>query len=95
MIIFAIGMSLLFLVIGLGLAKAKSFPRAGGWMVKVHKASSVVLALGGVYFLLRGFGAFQLRLARRIAESRRAPFSGLTFGARGPRRWCGRRFLRG
>jgi thiol:disulfide interchange protein len=55
MFFFAVGLSFLFLVLGLGLAKVSKMPRAGLWMRKVHKASSVILALGGLYFILRGF----------------------------------------
>jgi cytochrome c-type biogenesis protein len=56
MFFFAVGLSTLMLVLGLGLAKAKTLPRSGLWMVKVQKASSALLALGGVYFILRGIG---------------------------------------
>jgi thiol:disulfide interchange protein len=51
---FALGLSILFLIIGLGLAKTSSLPRAGAWMTKIHKASSVLLAVGGIYFLSKG-----------------------------------------
>ena len=52
---FALGLSILFLVVGLGLAKTSSLPRAGKWMIGVHKGSSVLLAVGGIYFLFKGF----------------------------------------
>lgn len=54
MFFFSLGLVSLFLVLGLGFAKASSMPRAGKWMTKVHKASALLLALGGVYFALKG-----------------------------------------
>lgn len=56
MFIFATGLSFLFLLLGLGLAKASAFPRAGNWMRWVHKGSSALLAMGGIYFMFRGAG---------------------------------------
>lgn len=55
MFLFSVGLSSLFLVVGLGLAKASSLPKAGRWMRGVHKISSVLLILGGGYFVLSGF----------------------------------------
>lgn len=55
MLSFALGLSILFLVIGLGLAKTSSLPRAGLWMTRIHKGSSFLLAIGGLYFLSKGF----------------------------------------
>lgn len=56
MLNFAIGLSFLFLLLGMGIAKARSLPKAGGWMKLVHRLSSVLLALGGAYYVARGFG---------------------------------------
>lgn len=56
MFAFAVGLSFLFLLLGLGLTKASRLPRAGAWMKGVHKGSSVLLGLGGIYFMARGFG---------------------------------------
>ncbi len=48
---YGLGFSLVFVLIGLGLARLKSLPRAGAWMVGFHRASSVVLLIAGGYFL--------------------------------------------
>ncbi len=56
MFAFAVGLSFLFLLLGLGFAKASSMPRAGGWMKRVHQGSALLLALGGIYSIARGFG---------------------------------------
>lgn len=55
MFLYALGLSSLFLLLGLGLTKAKTMPKAGIWMKKIHKFSSVLLAFGGLYFLAKGF----------------------------------------
>jgi len=55
MFFFAVGLSFLFLILGLGLARVSQMPRAGAWMRKVNTASSLILACGGIYFILRGF----------------------------------------
>lgn len=56
MLAFAVGLSFLFLVIGMGFARATALPRAGLWMKRVHQASALLLALGGFYSIARGFG---------------------------------------
>jgi cytochrome c biogenesis protein CcdA len=56
MFFFATGLSFLFLLLGLGLAKASALPKAGNWMRWVHKGSSVLLAFGGIYFMFKGAG---------------------------------------
>jgi len=58
MFFFAVGLSSLFLVLGLGLTKAKALPKAGLWMTKVHRASSILLALGGLYFIVKGLRSY-------------------------------------
>ncbi len=52
---FAVGLSFLFIVVGLGLSR---LPRAGQWMHYVQKTSGVLLILAGVNYLLKGFGVF-------------------------------------
>ncbi len=54
MFFFALGLSFLFLVVGLGLTRLRNLPRAGSWMTFIHKLSSLILALGGVYFIYKG-----------------------------------------
>ncbi len=56
MFAFAVGLSFLFLLLGMGLAKASKLPKAGGWMKRVHQGSALLLALGGIYSISRGFG---------------------------------------
>lgn len=56
MFAFAVGLSFLFLLLGMGFARASDLPRAGGWMRRVHQGSAILLAIGGVYSLARGFG---------------------------------------
>ena len=57
MFFYALGATLIFLVLGLGIVSAKKLPRSGQWMSKVHKASTVLILLAGVYFLYRAFTA--------------------------------------
>ncbi|MCO5142850.1 MAG: sulfite exporter TauE/SafE family protein [Oligoflexia bacterium] len=54
MFLYAVGLSSLFLLIGLGLAKLTNLPRAGVWLKKVHFVSSLLLVLGGLYFIIKG-----------------------------------------
>lgn len=54
MLAFSSGLSLLFLVIGLGLAQGRKFPRAGHWMRKVHGVSSLALCAFGIFYFVRG-----------------------------------------
>ena len=53
MFFYALGTTLIFLVLGLGIVSAKKLPRSGPWMTKIHKASAVLILLAGVYFLYR------------------------------------------
>ena len=55
MISYGIGASLIFLVIGLGLIKAQTLPRAGHWMNHFHKFSSFLILGVGFYYLYLGF----------------------------------------
>ncbi len=55
MISYGIGASLIFLVIGLGLIKAQTLPRAGQWMNHFHKFSSFLILAVGFYYLYLGF----------------------------------------
>jgi cytochrome c biogenesis protein CcdA len=51
---YASGLSLLFLFIGIGLVRAKSLPKSGKWLNIVHRLSTFLLMIGGLYFLLKG-----------------------------------------
>lgn len=55
MLAYAIGASLIFLVVGLGLLKIQSLPRAGGWMNHFHRFSSFLILSAGLYYLYLGF----------------------------------------
>ncbi len=55
MMAYGIGASLIFLVIGLGLIKAQTLPRAGQWMNHFHKFSSLLILVAGFYYLYLGF----------------------------------------
>lgn len=54
MLFYSVGVSVIFLVLGLGLVSAAKLPKAGNWMVYVHKGSAVLLMGAGGYYLLRG-----------------------------------------
>lgn len=56
MFLYALGMSLLFLGLGLGLLELKKLPRSGIWLGWVHRISSLLIICGGFYYLGRGFG---------------------------------------
>jgi thiol:disulfide interchange protein DsbD len=55
MLAYAVGASFIFLVLGLGLAKLKSLPRAGRWMNSIHRLSSLLMIVLGGYYLYQGF----------------------------------------
>lgn len=55
MALYATGMSLIFLLLGLGLVNIKKLPRSGDWLNKLHKVSGVVLIAGGVYYVYQAF----------------------------------------
>lgn len=54
MIAYSLGISLLFLALGLGLMRLNRLPRAGRWMNYVHKSSSSLIAGLGFYYLYLG-----------------------------------------
>lgn len=51
MISYSLGISLLFLGLGLGLMRLNRLPRAGRWMSRVHKCSSGLIACVGLYYI--------------------------------------------
>lgn len=54
MFLYATGMSLIFLLLGLGLLNAKKLPRSGNWLNRFRIASSFLLAVGGIYYIYQG-----------------------------------------
>ena len=54
MFLYATGMSLLFLALGLGIIEARKLPRSGNWLKWVHRTSSALILGGGVYYIARG-----------------------------------------
>lgn len=54
MMVYGLGLSTLFLVLGLGLLKTQTLPRSGVWMKKIHLVSVVLLAASSLYFLGKG-----------------------------------------
>ena len=60
MILYGLGLSTIFLVLGLGLFKSNSLPRSGVWMKRVHFASVLLLAGSSIYFLAKGFSIWNL-----------------------------------
>ncbi|MGB0454461.1 MAG: cytochrome c biogenesis protein CcdA [Bacteriovoracaceae bacterium] len=56
MFFYSSGMSVLFLILGLGLVGAKKLPNSGKWLGIVHKLSTILLILGGIYFISYGLG---------------------------------------
>ena len=55
MFMYGLGLSTLFLILGLGLFKVSRLPRAGLWMRYFHKVSIVLLFGSGVYFIYLSF----------------------------------------
>jgi thiol:disulfide interchange protein DsbD len=51
MILYSIGFSSLFLMLGLGLMKLVHLPRSGRWLTVVHRVSAVLLGAAGVYYM--------------------------------------------
>lgn len=52
MISYSLGISILFLALGLGLVALEKLPRAGIWMSHVHRLSSVLILIAGAYFFV-------------------------------------------
>lgn len=60
MILYGLGLSTIFLVLGLGLFKSKNLPRSGVWMKRVHFTSVLLLAGSSIYFLGKGFSIWNI-----------------------------------
>jgi thiol:disulfide interchange protein len=54
MFLFSLGLSMTFLVLGLGMVSASQLPRSGAWLGHVHKISSALLFMAGGYYLFLG-----------------------------------------
>jgi len=52
--VYGLGMSTLFLILGMGLVRVQALPRSGKWLTAVHNVSILLLALGGFYFIYQG-----------------------------------------
>lgn len=52
MIAYSLGMSILFLALGLGFVALEKLPRAGKWMNHIHRLSSVLILIAGTYFFV-------------------------------------------
>lgn len=50
MVAFASGMSLIFLLLGLGMLNGKILPKSGKWLTLVHRATTGILILGALYY---------------------------------------------
>lgn len=55
MLSYSLGFSLLFLLLGLGVVRLGRLPRSGPWLNRMHKFSSVILLIAGVYYLAQAF----------------------------------------
>jgi cytochrome c biogenesis protein CcdA len=55
MLSYSVGASLIFLIVGLGLVRLKSIPKAGAWMNVFHKISGFIILAVGLYYLYIGF----------------------------------------
>lgn len=55
MFAFALGMGLLFLLLGLGLLNMKRLPRSGQWMNRIHHVTSGFLFVAAGYYTWIGF----------------------------------------
>ena len=52
---YALGFSVLFLLLGLGFVNLKRLPRAGSWLRVINRGSAVLLFLAGFYYTARWF----------------------------------------
>lgn len=57
MVAFSLGLSMIFLILGLGWTQRKRLPKAGLWMGKVHAAVSVLLMGFGLFYFVDGLRA--------------------------------------
>ena len=55
MSLYSLGFSFVFILIGLGMARLSSLPRAGRWMDALNRAGAVILIGGGLYFIFGGW----------------------------------------
>lgn len=55
MLAYGLGLSTIFLILGLGIFQIKTLPKSGVWMTYIHKVSVFMLAGSGVYFILKAF----------------------------------------
>lgn len=55
MLSYAVGASLIFLILGIGLVKVQKLPRAGEWLNIFHKVSGFLILGSGLYFFYLGF----------------------------------------
>ncbi len=55
MLAYAVGASLLVLILGLGLMRAKHLPRSGAWLHSVHRLTGVLILTGAFYYSYRAF----------------------------------------
>ena len=54
MFFYALGATLIFLVVGLGMVTVGKLPKSGNWMKGVHRFSAILLSLAGLFFLYQG-----------------------------------------
>jgi cytochrome c-type biogenesis protein len=54
MVSYAVGASLLFLIVGLGALRFHNLPRAGAWMSRLHRVASLLILAVGLYYLYLG-----------------------------------------
>lgn len=55
---FSIGMSIIFLILGLGFINANKIPRSGNWMIVVHKITVGLLVLSSLWYLFRSYEVY-------------------------------------
>lgn len=60
MFFYALGATLIFLVLGLGLMNMKKMPKSGMWMKKIHKGSAILIIIASLFFLYQGGSFFFL-----------------------------------
>ena len=51
MTIYAVGFSLLFILMGAGLLSLKSIPKSGQWLTRLHKVGTIALIAFGLYYI--------------------------------------------
>ena len=58
MFFYALGSTLIFLGLGLGIMSMKKLPRAGGWMKKIHTLSAILIIAASLFFIYNGVSFF-------------------------------------